>query len=62
MTAAKAPFAKMKNGRPLRIMVLGQGGVGKSGERKHEVLCLGKFHNFRQLVKFDAVKMIKFCI
>lgn len=33
MTAAKAPFAKMKNGRPLRIMVLGQGGVGKSGKK-----------------------------
>jgi GTPase SAR1 family protein len=36
MTAAKAPFAKMtnqiKNSRPLRIMVLGQGGVGKSGD------------------------------
>jgi hypothetical protein len=42
MTAAKAPFAKMKNGRPLRIMVLGQGGVGKSGRKKTQMFLSEK--------------------
>jgi len=45
MTAAKAPFAKMKNGRPLRIMVLGQGGVGKSGEMRKYINCLYVWEN-----------------
>ncbi|CAB3368174.1 Hypothetical predicted protein [Cloeon dipterum] len=30
MTAAKSPFARLRAAKPLRIMVLGQGGVGKS--------------------------------
>jgi len=48
MTAARAPFAKIKSGRPLRIMVLGQGGVGKSGERAKIKFKLSTFFEFMQ--------------